>query len=308
MRKRLISSFILALITLLALPMAKAQPNSPYANTEVFIVTSLSDKNLYVGVPVCFSVRLYSTNPDIDFVKPVSHPGFDGFDVRKYPMVRTDRYHRITRETYGKKQYYAVWLEDVVLTPTATGTFTLKGEDYIAGLNEYQVFTDPFWGTVRRAVPEEYPIKGESVKVKVSNLPKAPTEFSGAVGEYSIQTRVPRDITAGDDGTLIVTISGQGDLSNVELPNLLSQFPTQLGVKSISQDCSTYLEDGVIRSVMTFECGFIPSEVGSITIPSVSIVYFNPIQKKFQTATSDPIQLEVKSSTRKLRPSEIQQI
>lgn len=273
-----------------------AQNNEEYSDTQVFLITSLSDKNLYLGVPVCFSVRLYSTNPSIDFARPVSRPSFDGFERTRIPMTRTDRYHSVTRENYKGKTYYCVWLEDVVLIPRETGNFTISGEDYIIGLNEYEVFSDPFWGTVRRAVPVEYPVKGEKIKVKVSAIPgKAPSEFSGAVGEFQISVSLPDQTYKGEMQTLLVRISGQGDLSNVELPNLIGQFPSQLGVKSVSQECTTYLEEGVVRSELTFECGFQPLSEGKLTIPSLSFVYFDPLQKKYMTTKSNSIELEVKS-------------
>lgn len=285
-------------ISLLSAGSVRAQSEAQYEDTQVFTVTSLSSDNFYVGVPVCFSVKLYSTNPSIDFVRPVSHPKFEGFDIKKYPVVRTDRYNRINREKYNGKMYYTVWLEDIVLVPQSTGRYTLAGEDFIAGINEYEVFTDPFWGTVRRAVPEEYPVTGEKVKVKVSQMPQnAPKDFTGAVGEYIIRTKVSREVSKGDDETLIVQVSGQGDLSEVEWPGLMTQFPTSIGVKSMSQDCRTYLDDGVLRSDLTFECGFSPAVEGLITIPSLSFNYFDPVKKKFRTAKSEVIEIEVKPTT-----------
>ncbi len=287
-----------------------AQGDAVYENTEVFTVTSLSSDNLYVGVPVCYSVKLYSTNPSIDFVRPVSQPEFNGFDVTKYPVVRTDRYNRIIKEEFKGKIYYTVWLEDVVLIPKSIGTYLLKGEDFIAGINEYEVFTDPFWGTVRRAVPEEYPVKGDEIKVKVSQLPKnLPEGYTGAVGEYSIRVRVNTDVLKGEDEILTVHITGQGDLSDIEWPDLMTQFPSTIGVRSMSQDCRTYLDDGVVRSDLTFECGFSPLEEGELTIPALSFKYFDPIKKKFRTAQSAPVEIMVKSSSsRKINPTIIQEI
>lgn len=296
MKKINFNIFLILLAILASLSAGASENKNEYSDTELFIITSLSDKNLYVGVPVCFSVRLYSTNPSIDFARPVSRPVFDGFERTRIPVARTNRYHQATKEVYKGKSYYCVWLEDVVLIPKQSGSFTIKGEDYIIGVNEYEVFSDPFWGTVRRAVPAEYPVKGEKIKVKVSSLPSStPKDFSGAVGEYRIQASVPKVAYKGDSETLIVQVSGQGDLSGVDLPDLLSRFPAELGVRSVSQECHTYLEEGVVRSDLTFECGFSPLKEGIITIPPLTFVYFDPENKKFETAKSSAIELEIRT-------------
>ncbi|MCM1291586.1 MAG: hypothetical protein NC201_05170 [Prevotella sp.] len=286
-----------------------AQGESKFEDTEVFTITSLSSKNLYVGVPVCYSVRLYSTNPSIDFVRPISKNHFEGFDIKQFPTLRTDRYHHINKEIVKGRTYYTVWLEDIILVPQSVGDFNIKGEDFIAGINEYQVYSDPFWGTMRRAVPSEYPIKGQDMKVKVSNFPSnQPKNFSGATGVYSVKVNVNKIVAKEDEAVMVVRISGQGDLSDVDLPNLLSQFPNSLGVKSVSQDCNTYMENGVLRSDLYFECGFSPIQEGIIKIPAITFTYFNPDKKKFVTAESEPIDIEVRESVRKTIPTEIMEL
>lgn len=293
-----IKSFVLMALCLCCAFGSSAQTDTDMENTEIFTVVSLSEENVYTGVPVCFSVRLYSTNPEIDFVRPVTHPDFAGFDVRRYPMAHTNRYSRISREKFNGKMYYAVWLEDVVLVPKEPGTFTIESGNYVAGINEFEIFSDPFWGTVRRAVPAEYPVKGDKIKIKVKALPsKAPAGFSGAVGEYDITASVPRSAAKGDRGTIYIQVYGEGDLSGVDMPDLMSKFPSGLGIKSVSQDVDSYIENGTIHSRLTFECNFSPISDEAIVIPEIPFVYFNPRTKKYETKNSPPVEIRVEKSS-----------
>lgn len=298
MKGSILKTIALTIMCLCCVAESSARTDADMENTEVFTLLSLSEDNIYVGAPVCFSVRLLSTNPEIDFVRPLTHPEFTGFDVRRYPMARTNRYSHITREKYDGEMYYAVWLEDIVLIPKESGSFTIESGDYIVGINEYEVFSDPFWGTVRRAVPEEYPVKGTKIKLKVKNLPgKAPAGFSGAVGEFNISASVPRSATKGNQGTVYIQISGEGDLSGVEIPDLMSKFPASLGIKSVSQNVDSYLEDGNILSRLTFECTFSPLADENVVISEIPFVYFNPRTKKYETKTSSPVEIRIEEST-----------
>lgn len=276
-------------------PTEAAAQDNLYENTELFLLTTVSPDYVYVGAPLCYSVKLYSTNPSIEYARALSYPRFDGFQTISYPRARSGRHSNIIRETYKGKTYYTVVLDDVMLVPSASGTQTVSGGEYIIGVNEYSLYSDPFWGTVRRLQPAEYPAKAPDVKVKVRSLPSgAPKNFSGAVGDYQIQAILPDGpIAPSEEATIIFRIRGKGDLKSATMPDIASAFPEGVELKSISENLQTWQQEDAVMSEMTLECTFVPISEGDVKIAPVEFTYLNPATGKYGKSYSEAVYFTV---------------
>ena len=106
---------------------------------------------------------------------------------------------------------------------------------------------DPFWGPgyVNRVEVEE--LSAPDVTVKASPLPEKgrPDNFSGAVGNFNVTESVPSgEIIAGEEAYLVVTLSGDGDLSGVAPPDVRQAFAKPLQFKSMTENRNEYISKG----------------------------------------------------------------
>lgn len=288
---RTCKSILTAVVMLAAWLSADAQRTGQMEDTQLFIVESVTEGNLYVGQPICYSVKLYSTNPSIGFARAVDSPDFSGLVPVRLPKARTGRNSGIQKETYKGKEYYTVVLDDVMLLASQGGSYAVRGAEYVIGINEYVLVSDPFWGTVRRVQPAEYPVKARDLKLKVKNLPaKAPQDFSGAVGEFSIKSILPEGpIAPGQEATVLFRIIGAGDLREIAVPDVTSAFPDNVELKSVSRNLQTWQQDDAVMSELTLECTFVPESEGDVVISPVSFVFFSTAKGKYVTSESEAV-------------------
>ena len=276
---------------LVCVPQQAAAQENLYENTEIFLLATVDPANNYVGAPLCYSVKLYSTNPSIEYARPLSSPRFEGFEAINYPRVRSRRDGNIQREMFDGKSYYTVVLDDMMLVPSEAGKWSITGGEYIIGVNEYSLYSDPFWGTVRRLHPAEYPAKAPDMTVRVKKLPSgAPKGFSGAIGNYHIQSILPDGpISPEEEATVIFRIRGTGDLKSAVMPDVAVAFPEDVELKSVSQDLQTWQQENAVMSEMTLECTFVPLAEGDIKIAPVDFTFLNPETGKYVKTASDAV-------------------
>ena len=127
--------------------------------------------------------------------------------------------------------------------------------------------------------------------IKVSALPSgAPDSFSGGVGKFSVKARVSKDsLRTHDAASIILSISGKGNLSLLEAPrlNLPADFEAY-DVKS-SQD----VDKSGTSGTRTFEYPFIPRSGGDFVLPPVEYSYFDPDSRRYVTVSTDTLHINV---------------
>ena len=128
--------------------------------------------------------------------------------------------------------YNSALLRRYVLIPQQTGRLTIDPAELVclvnvrtssrSGNSIFDSFFDDGYTTVRKR------INSKAVTVNVRDLPAgAPADFGGGVGQYRISARLSRnDLKAHEAGSLIVTISGRGNLSLLEAPELRTSRST----------------------------------------------------------------------------------
>jgi hypothetical protein len=245
---------------------------------SVFIRSSVDRKEVYIGDQVTCTFGFYNRvrlvqNPDY------TPPTFNGFWVEQIDNNAVQS----NREVRGI--VYSVQELRYALFPT------IEGEATISPASLGYVVSDiwDFFDRGRRVTLQTQPIK-----VKVNPLPTAgrPSDFNGAVGNYSISAQVDKNsVKQGEAITLNVVIAGRGNIKTLQEPVLpsLSDFDIYESKSEESIDRSS----GSIGGKKIFRYVIVPRKAGDYTLPGVSFSYFEPLNEKYVSLKTDDISFTV---------------
>ena len=243
------------------------------ADGRVFVEAVVDNPRPYVGQQVLYKFRLYQA--EMLGGQPSYHgPSFTGFWNNQQPSQ--EEY----MATVNNERYRVTELTNV-LFPTASGDVTIDP----AELRIPAGFVEP-----------EIRLETAPVELSVKPLPpNAPAGFDGAVGQYTISVRTDTSMIDGsnDSVTLQVTISGAGNMEALPDP----AFPENSDWRVYDTNSTTDAEflNGVYRGSRMVEYTLVPTAEGQVTIPPVSLVYFDPLAETYNTITTDPMTVSVAS-------------
>ena len=127
--------------------------------------------------------------------------------------------------------------------------------------------------------------------MKVSSLPAgAPASFAGGVGEFNISAKLSKDVLKTHEaGSLIVTVSGRGNVSLLEAPKV--NFPPDMEVYDTKT--SDRIDNGGLSGSKTYEFPFIPRSHGDFVIEPIKYTYYDVNAKKYVTLQTQPLDIKV---------------
>ena len=230
------------------------------------VEVEVSTTEPYLNAPLTYTFRyLYTAVLPTQASPTPQLPTFPDFLVEEVPPLSAQT-ERIRGKTF--------WVQEQVrrLYPQRTG----------------QIVIEP--ATLLLPVPRgRKTLKTDPLKLTVQPLPEVgkPGQFSGAVGEYQISAYVDRSaIEAGRALTLSVQISGRGSMQTVTAPKL----PAIPGVVVNGPN----LVEGTTPTTRTYAYVLIPARSGTLRIPAIAYIYFNPSRAVYATAQTTPIPVSVR--------------
>ncbi|RYY21801.1 MAG: hypothetical protein EOO04_17480, partial [Chitinophagaceae bacterium] len=143
-------------------------------------------------------------------------------------------------------------------------------------------------------------LKTPVVKIEVKPLPveNQPADFSGAVGQFKLETIIPQ--TAIRQGELISikwVLSGSGNLQLTTLPDVEWPKGIDTSEPSVKEDVNQFAYP--LSGKKTFDYAISARDTGSYTIPPISFSYFDPRTEKYKTIVTEPITFDVAPSLKK---------
>ena len=258
---------------------------------ELFMRLYLSKHDAMVGEPITATLKIYQ-RANLTGFEDAKFPKFNGFWSQE---VDTPQSIEFQREQVGDKMYNAAVLRRWVLIPQKAGSLTIDPSEIVCLVNVRtqrprtgSVFDDFFENDY---VTQRQRVTTPAATVKVSALPAgAPAGFSGAVGEYSVSAKLSKDaLKTHDAASLIVTVTGKGNVSLVEAPKL--DFPPDFEVYDVKATSST--DKSGTNGSKTFEYPFIPRSPGEFTLPPVRFAYYDVKGRRYATASTDSLRLSV---------------
>ena len=251
-----------------------------------FIRAEVNKTNCYVGEPVMAVYKAYmrlNTNAQV-----TKRPALGGFSV----IDMVENYdNRQEVEIYKGIAYYTNIIRKVQLIPLQEGEFTLDAAEVegTARFNRRDPATGD-WTTVDHPMA----VRSELVKITVKPLPAAgqPASFHGAVGNYTIAVKAPPSpLRQGDLVKIQVTISGTGNLSLLTAPPVNWPRGVDTADPAVKEDFNKYAYP--LSGSKQFEYSFAAPDTGNCTIPAITLPYYDPEQKAYKTAVSEPITLQI---------------
>ena len=185
------------------------------------------------------------------------------------------------RQIVKSRTFDAQGQEWTLVTVTWALTFAEPGPRSVRGQQEVLIpVGDGFFD--QRVMRRQVAIAPATVTV--STLPEAgrPANFTGLIGPVTAESSLERErVSVGEGVVLSLVVSGrQTDL--VTRPNL--QVP---GVQLYPKD------DTSAAGKRTFRWDVVPAAAGAITIPALSVPYFDPAGKAYRQATTRTLTLTV---------------
>ena len=261
------------------------------APEDLFVTATASQPLVYVNEPVIVEYRIF-TRVDVDGYNITRQPGTTGFWVEEL----TNPQARVEQVVRDGLQYASAVVRRVALFPTSAGTKTLEPLTLETRVRVQRrsrsLFGDPFGrGLFGSRVPVV--VGSNPVKIEVLPLPPGqPDSFTGLVGHLDVSAAIDRtSVDINDALTYRLEVSGTGNIRTLPEPEL--GFPPDVEVypPDISERV-TPTEDGV-RGSKIFEYVIVPRAPGQVTIPAVTLAYFDVDAGTYAMAASDPITLTV---------------
>ena len=132
-------------------------------------------------------------------------------------------------------------------------------------------------------------LKTASLTLTVQPIPEIgrPPGFKGAIGDYQISAQLARSsAVVGSALTFTVRISGRGNIQTAVAP----EFPK---IPGIMVSNPTFSEDSTATSrVYTYT--LIPARTGTLRIPAIAYVTFDPSRAAYATTQTAPIPISVR--------------
>lgn len=254
---------------------------------DVFVRIILSKSTAYEQEAIGCTIKLY-TKYSISSFMPTKQPAFDGFLIQEMDIQPSLN----EVESYKGQNYMTAVLKKCIIFPQKSGKLTINSGNYDISVIQYDNVN---MGMFQVRQPKETKIKVSSNtgSIDIKPLPQPqPEGFTGAVGEFSIDSRlVGNSFRTNDPATLIYTITGTGNIKYVKEPVI--DFPSEFEQYTPKSDIQASVRGNDVTGSMTIEYTFVPQSVGDFTIGSDKFVYFNPQTHKYVTLTTPSYPIKV---------------
>lgn len=242
-------------------------------------------KSVYVQEALPIVYKLQSTeHPRLSGdIKPSVYEGFVSLDLLK------DAPRNLQVERIGQRDWVTVDLMKELLFAQHPGQLLIPSNELSVLYTLRDPSGDPF---LNQTFPKR--LSTDPITIEVKPLPEEgkPEVFSGAVGKFSARYECETDVWKTNEAVnLKLILEGQGNLKIVSLPKI--SLPNDIEVYDPIERNEQHYDNGSLRSFRQIEYNLIPRNTGKITIPSVSLSFFNPSTERYEKASTEAIEIQI---------------
>lgn len=242
-----------------------------------FGIIEKSKSVIYEGEPLILNAKVYSIF-DPSHLEDYQEYKLDGA-LDKHDITTSTRI-TVREEKIKRNTYYAFEHDKKVIFPIGTGKFTIE----------------PFKLMLRRGI-EGVSITSSSTAIEVKPLPgNAPKDFIGGVGLFSVTSSIDHTkLKQGDVFTLVVEVSGYGNLQNISEPKLnLPKGFVVYGDAIVKEDIA-FGSRGA-EGKITYEYNIQVTKYGELVFPETTLSFFDPIKEKYVQISTQSTKLSIQKN------------
>lgn len=269
--------------------------------TDVFIKAITDQRNPYQGEQVIVTFKIYTKVPVSQYsIKKQS--SLQGFWTKD--LMGPDSKPKQDRQIINGEEYVVADIQKTALFPQRSGELTIDPMELeiIAQIRKqnnrrqsdpfFDFFNDPFFSGTYQNVKKV--LKSNPVTINVKPLPAngKPVSFSGAVGNFTINSGIDRmEVKANDAITLKYTVQGSGNLELIDKLNI--EFPPDFEVYDPKITNNIQTGSNGISGSRSFEYVIIPRNAGNFTIKPVEFSYFDLKKNNYVTVSTPEYNLKI---------------
>lgn len=256
----------------------------------VFLTAKTNKKSAYINEQIDLSLKFYTALPLINNPQ-YTPPKLQGFMAEDLPPVRNGQVILKGRNYYYNEIKAALFAIDegygIINPATINAQVQSSHPDNLGSSGFFQSFFSQTRG-------ENKQVKSPRLKIKILPLPEKgkPASFNGAVGHYKISAALDRtEVKAGEAVNLLLTISGQGNLKTITMPDLpeMSNFKIYDTLTSLSMNKA----NDIVGGKKVFTTIMMPRISGSYKIKPIKFSFFNPKTKTYVKLKTKPLNIKI---------------
>ncbi len=256
-----------------------------------FLRAAADKTKVYVGEQVVVEWLLYLTDRQ-DKYQALTEPRTDGFWSEELTVPHNQGSLALTQQMYEGRLYLVAPLARKALFPLQSGNLNITPL-------ESEISQVDFFGRTLRTER----LKAQPLQIEVLPLPAGkPEGFDPAnVGLFNIDARVDRNkVGVGEAVTLLVTVSGQGNIRKLSVPHL----GALTGWKTYEPKTEVKIQNETgIAGTKSIEYLLLPERPGVTTLPPLTFAFFDPAGRRYVTQKTHPLKIEVSGEARGGRPA-----
>ena len=266
-------------------------PNDPeyIANQNIHLVAEVTKTTPYVGEGIYVEYRLYvSENVSVYDTSVTEAPQYNGFWNQE---IQIDGYP-VKMGKYNGQNYRYIVLQKALLVPTKTGNLTIDPMkmDIVIGVPTGRA--DFFGNIISKNIRKEFASPKKTINPKELPLNGKPENFTGAVGEFSFNVTLSKEVLKANESSQIkIDVSGKGNLKLFELPTVAT--PAELEKYQPERKENVRINTNGISGSVSDSYTIVPQFKGKYKIPKVSFSYFNPKSGAYKTITTEDMYVDV---------------
>lgn len=254
------------------------KPNVNSGGKNAFCTISVSKSTLYKGEPAQVTYKLYTRNQAI-----VDYELKLGTQKDVWSQELNPKKGQITayKEVVNGVPYAVYDLKKEIIFPQKSGKLKLEPFDMMV------VVRAGFFDTQR------YDMVSNSPTLEVMPLPpNAPASFNNAVGKFSFEASINKEVVDVNDGIdITVKLTGTGNIKLIEPQKL--NFPQDFEVYDPELTDKTSVNATGMTGSKTYKYLVIPRHSGDFTIEPIQFTYFDLDTKNYVTLSSPEFKIKV---------------
>ena len=261
---------------------------------NLFIRTTVNKTKAFQGEQISVTHKVY-TRYQLRGFQDIKFPDYTGFWSQDVPLNMQQI--QVSTENIDGVNYNVAELRHTYLFAQRSGKLEIEpmtAEVIVrkqSNRKSRDIWDQFFGGGFEDAT---YSVKSKAVSIDITPLPAAnkPTQFNGAVGDFSFKAEISKDkVKANDAINLTITVTGNGNIKLVDPPKI--NFPEDFETYDPKTKDNITVTNGGVSGSKTFDYLVIPRHEGDYVIDKIDFSYFNLDKKQYVSIPSPEFKIHV---------------